>query len=196
MSRQSKRRNLRYSVALVGDGFSESIYFTDFRDTERPEGLKIIPDFPGRIGSYSGVLDRAISLKKDYHRVYAMVDMDAVISQQQGQQYQRHKRAAERQGVIILENNPCFEFWLLLHFQQTGRMFQNCEQVITLLRRHIPDYNKGLKFLEKLRLFATLRDLLPQAIENAARLEHGRGDHDPLYPRAEIFKFFEWYADR
>jgi hypothetical protein len=196
MIRQQKRRNLRYSVALVGDGFSESIYFTDFRDTERPDSLKVVPDFPGKIGSYSGVLDRAMELKQDYDRVYAMVDMDAVITQQQSQQYQRHKLAVERAGVIVLENNPCFEFWLLLHFRQTGQLFQNCGQVVTELRRYLPGYNKGLKFLESLRLFATLRDRLPEAMENAALLEQDRDDHDPLYPRAEIFKFFEWYMNR
>lgn len=196
MARPSKMRSPRYSVALVGDGFTESIYFTDFRDTERPDNLRIIPDFPGRIGSFTGVLDRAIELKEDYDRVYALIDMDAVIAQQQQQNYQQHKAAALRAGVIVLENNPCFEFWLLLHFRQTGRIFHNCGQVITELRRYIPGYNKGLKFLEAARLFASLRDNLPQAIANANRLERDRDEHDALYPRAEICKFFEWYYSR
>jgi len=196
MTRHSKRRNLRFSVALVGDGFTESIYFTDFRDTERPDSLHIIPDFPGRIGSFSGVLDRGIELTENYNRVYALVDMDAIIAQQQQQNYGQHKARALRAGVIVLENNPCFEFWLLLHFRQTGRLFQNCEQVITELRRFIPGYNKGLKFLEAARLFADLRDNLPQAMANAALLEVDRDEHDPLYPRAEIYKFFEWYNSR
>ncbi|MFI5137439.1 MAG: RloB family protein [Sphingobacteriales bacterium] len=196
MTRHSKIRNLRFSVALVGDGFTESIYFTDFRDTERPDNLRIIPDFPGRIGSFEGVLDRAIELMENYNRVYALVDMDAIIAQQQQHNYQQHKATAIRAGVIVLENNPCFEFWLLLHFRQTGRLFQNCEQVITELRRYIPGYNKGLRFLEAARLFANLRDSLPQAMANAAMLETGRDEHDPLYPRAEIYKFFEWYNSR
>ena len=34
---------------------------------------------------------------------------------------------------------------------------------------------------------------LPQAMENAAMLEETRDDHDILYPRAEIFRFFEWF---
>lgn len=195
MARQPKRRDLRFSVAVVGDGFTESIYFTDLRDTERPDNLRIIPDFPGRIGSFTGVLDRAIELRENYDRVYALVDMDAVIAQQQQYNYQQQKAAAIRAGVMVLENNPCFEFWLLLHFRQTGRLFHNCGQVVAELRRYLPGYNKGLRSLEAARLFANLRDRLPQAMANAAMLEMDRNEHDLLYPRAETYKFFEWYND-
>ena len=121
--------------------------------------------------------------------------MDAIIAQQQHHHYQQHKAVAISAGVIVLENNPCFEFWLLLHFRQTGRLFQNCEQVVTELRRYIPNYNKGVRFLEAARLFANLRNNLPQAMANAALLEVDRDEHDLLYPRAEIYKFFEWYND-
>ena len=182
MRKNIGRRQVRYTVALVGDGFTESIYFSDFRDTERPVGLRVIPDFPGRIGSFAGVLERAIELKEDYDRVYAMIDMDAVIAQQQMQVYRQQKINAERAGVIVLENNPCFEIWLLLHFERTGRLFQNCNQVVTALRRHIPGYHKGLRFAEAARLFFNLRDRIPQAIGNAKLLEEDRQGHDPLYP--------------
>jgi hypothetical protein len=178
MRRNVGRRQVRYTVALVGDGFTESIYFTDFRDTERPSGLHVIPDFPGRIGSFAGVLDRAIQLKVDYDRVYAMVDMDSVIAQQQLAAYGQQKTIAEREGVAVLENNPCFEMWLLLHFERTGRLFQNCNQVVTALRRYIPGYNKGLKFVEAARLFFSLQDRLPQAILNAQLLEENRQEYD------------------
>jgi hypothetical protein len=196
MRRHTGRRQARYTVAIVGDGFTESIYFSDLRDTLRPEWLHIAPEFPGRIGSYSGVLDRAVILREDYTRVYAMIDMDAVIAQQQMSAYLQHKANAMSQGVIVLENNPCFEVWLLLHFDRTGRLFQNCTQVVTALRRYMPGYNKSLRYVEAARLFARLSDRLPQAMENAAMLEETRDDHDILYPRAEVFRFFEWFQGR
>jgi hypothetical protein len=196
MRRNTGRRRARYTVALVGDGFTESIYFSDLRDTLRPERLHIAPEFPGRFGSYAGVLDRAIELTENYSRVYAMIDMDAVIAQQQTAAYLQHKGNAERQGVIVLENNPCFEIWLLLHFIRTGRLFQNCGQVVSALRRHMPGYSKNLKYAEAARLFASLHDRLPQAIENAGILEENRDEHDALYPRAEVFRFFEWFRDQ
>jgi hypothetical protein len=196
MARSTQRRSPRFSVAAVGDGYTEGIYFTDFRDSERPDNLRVLPDFPGRIGSFAGVLDRAIELAENYDRAYALIDMDAIVAQRQHNNYQQHKARANRAGVIVLENNPCFEFWLLLHFQQTGRLFQNCDQVITELRRYIPGYDKNLKFLEAARLFANLKDRLPQAMANAAALEADRDGHDLLYPRAEIYKFFQWYNEQ
>lgn len=194
MGRKNQKRQVRYTVALVGDGFTERIYFSDFRDTERPVNLHILPDYPGKIGSFKGVLERAVELSADYALVYALIDMDAVIAQRQQQSYASSKRAAERRGVIVLENNPCFEFWLLLHFRRTGRLFQNCEQAVTELRKHIPGYDKSMRFLEAARLFANLQERLAQAIMNAELLEENRDEHDELYPRAEIYKFFEWYT--
>ena len=196
MRNRANRRPLRYTVALVGDGFTESIYFTDLRDTDRPEGLRIIPDLPGRIGSFQGVISRAIQLAEDYDRVYALIDMDAVIAQHQQPAYQQHKAAAKAAGVIVLENNPCFEIWLLLHFERTGRHFQNCQQVETALRRHIPGYSKNLRYIEAARLYYRLGDRLAQAIANAEALEADREDHDEHYPRSEVLKFFNWYLAR
>jgi len=197
MARQPGKRKPRYTVALVGDGYTESIYFTDLRDTDRPEGLRIIPDFPGRIGSFSGVLDRAMALKEDFDRVYALIDMDAVIAQNQQLTYEQHKAVAARGGVIVLENNPCFEIWLLLHFRQTGRLFHNCNEVVRELRRFIPNYDKSQRFLEAAGLYHTLLPRLEvHAVLNAQRLELDRDAHDLLYPRAEVYKFFEWYFAR
>ena len=197
MARDQRRRNLRYTVALVGDGHTESIYFSDFRDVERPAGLSIIPELPGRIGSFSGVLERAVALKENYDRVYALIDMDAIIAQNQQQVYRAQNLAAERAGVIVLENNPCFEVWLLLHFRRTGQLFHNCSEVTRQLREFIPNYEKSQRFTEAARLYHNYGNLIPgQAIPNALLLENDREDHDELYPRAEVYKFFEWYLAR
>jgi hypothetical protein len=45
MARQAaSTRKQRYSVAIVGDGQTERIYFADVRDTDRPANLTIFPD--------------------------------------------------------------------------------------------------------------------------------------------------------
>ena len=187
------------TVAIVGDGQTERIYFADVRDTDRPANLTIFPDYPKRIGSYSGVLERAIALKNDYDKVYALIDLDKVIQDRQIAEYQRSKILAERAGVIVLENNPCFEIWLLLHFEHTGRLFSNCQEVVNLLDhpQRIPGYTKEQRFQAANRLYQTYKTQLQQtAIPNAERLESGRDQQDALYPRAEIFKFFKWYFER
>lgn len=100
--------------------------------------------------------------------------------------------------MVILENNPCFEIWILLHFLPTGRLFSNCENVITEIRKidQLANYQKGERFLTGARLYERYKqELHENAIPNARRLEIGRQDHSDRYPRAEIFRFFEWYIE-
>lgn len=195
MGRNPKNRPVRDTVALVGDGQTERIYFGDVRDVYRPTSLTIQPDYPRKLGSYKGVLDRATALKNDsFNHVFALIDMDKIIQENRTTEYQHAKATAERAGVIILENNPCFEIWLLLHFVHTGRLFSNCSDVVTELRKHIPDYTKGEKFLNSTGLYRNYKKQLAEtAIANAKKLEIDRAAQDALYPRAETFRFFEWY---
>jgi hypothetical protein len=191
-----KHQQQRFTVAIVGDGQTERIYFSDVRDTDRPSNLSIFPDYPRKIGNHKGVLDRAIALSKDYNRVYALIDMDKIIQENQQNTYSQARAAAMAAGVIVLENNPCFEIWLLLHFLYTGRLFNNCSEVSAELRRNgrIPNYDKSEKFLLNARLYRTYKERIQQsAIPNARLLENNRADQDQLFPRAETFRFFEWY---
>lgn len=193
-----KQQQQRYTVAIVGDGQTERIYFSDVRDTDRPSNLAIFPDYPRKIGNYKGVLDRAISLSETYNRVYALIDMDKIIQENQQAAYTQAKAVAQAAGVIVLENNPCFEVWLLLHFIHTARLFNNCDSVSVELRRkgRISGYDKSEKFLSNARLYKTYKENITQnAIPNARLLENNRQDHDQLFPRGETFRFFEWYLN-
>lgn len=193
--RQQQQRN---TVAIVGDGQTERIYFSDVRDTDRPKNLTIFPDYPRKIGSYKGVLERAIALTDDYDRVYALIDLDKILQDGQNGSYAQDKAQALTAGVIVLENNPCFEIWPLLHFVQTSRLFNTCNEVVGKLRHRdcIPNYEKSERFLQNARLYKTYKPLLSErAIPNARQLENNREEKDPQFPRAETFRFFEWYFD-
>lgn len=197
MARNLKTQPRRETVAIVGDGQTERIYFADVKDTDRPENLSIFPDYPRRIGSYIGVLKRATELvDKDFDRIYALIDMDKVIQDNQLAAYQQAKAQASDRDIVVLENNPCFEFWLLLHFIHTGKLFQNCGEVEFEIKKagRIPSYNKSKKFQVEARLYANYKvQLLASGVPNARLLENKRAQKDQLYPRAEIFRFFEWY---
>ncbi len=198
MARVSKKQPQRSTVAIVGDGQTERLYFSDVRDTDRPANLYIFPDYPRKIGNYKEGLERAISLTGNYERIYALIDLDKIIQDKQQKEYAGDKSVAESVGVIVLENNPCFELWLLLHFLHTGRLFSNCNEVSTQLRANgrIPNYDKSEKFLKNSRLYKTYKTLLREkAIPNARSLENNRPGQDELYPRAETFRFFEWYLE-
>ncbi|MFI5192982.1 MAG: RloB family protein [Chitinophagales bacterium] len=155
MARVPKQQPQRNTVAIVGDGQTERIYFSDVRDTDRPANLTIFPDYPRKIGNYKGVLERAGSLVGSYNHIYALIDVDKIIQDNQQAAYAQDKTTAEAAGIIVLENNPCFEIWLLLHFVHTGRLFTNCNEVSEQLRLNgrIPNYDKSEKFLKNARLY-------------------------------------------
>jgi hypothetical protein len=155
-----------------------------------------IVDYPRKIGNYKGVLVQAESLVGNYNHIYALIDVDKIIQDNRQASYQLDKAAAEAAGVVVLENNPCFEIWLLLHFVHTGRLFSNCNEVSEQLKMkgRIPNYDKSEKFLKNARLYKNYKTRLTEhALPNARRLEKNRAGQDQLYPRAETFRFFEWY---
>jgi hypothetical protein len=135
----------------------------------------------------------------EYDKVYALIDLDKIHQDNKYAEYQLTKKKVEEAGLIVLENNPCFEIWLLLHFVYTGKLFSYCDDVVAELRKigRIPGYAKTDKFQVAAKLYGNYKEQLANnAIPNAAQLETGREHQDHLYPRAEVFKFFDWYLNR
>ena len=52
------------------------------------------------------------------------------------------KAASNRLRIAL--SNPCFEYWILLHFEDTDRSFLNPDKLISYLRNYHPDYKKGV----------------------------------------------------
>lgn len=60
-------------------------------------------------------------------------------------------------------SNPCFEYWLLLHFQNSTRQYQNCSQLLSDLKNHLKGYEKGYD------CFADVVDKIDEALARAAQ---------------------------
>jgi hypothetical protein len=72
---------------------------------------------------------------------------------------------------------PCFEIWVLLHFEQTDAPFVACQNVIHRVQTHLPGYQKADP--------ETVKQLLPQleyAMTNAHWLSSRAGiaDENPI----------------
>ncbi len=75
----------------------------------------------------------------------------------------------DAKGIQFAVSDPCFEYWLLLHFEYTARPFTDCSSVIKVLKRHCPNYHKGQDHLE-------LIESLPAAVMNAQRCRKHHND--------------------
>jgi hypothetical protein len=79
-------------------------------------------------------------------------------------------------------SNPCFEYWILLHFERTSRNFHNCDEVVQYIRRnHYDNYNKE----QKSDHFRILHNKIALAIQNAESLWNNQWQHEerPIWER-------------
>lgn len=74
--------------------------------------------------------------------------------------------AGESITVNLIVSRPCFEFWLLLHFEYISRPFATAQEVIDLLRRHITDYDKADR-----QIYAKVEAGLDRAIGHTQQLK-------------------------
>lgn len=83
----------------------------------------------------------------EYDRVYCIIDQDSHAS------YDAALRVVEsirpRNVFFVISSVPCFEYWVLLHFEYTTQAFVRtgrhspCESVIARVKTHLPGYSKG-----------------------------------------------------
>ena len=74
----------------------------------------------------------------------------------------------------------CFEYFVLLHFVRTTKSFSKCDDIISEVKNHLPDYQKATN------IFATLGPLMQNGLANSewalksnrADLEAGRRPYE------------------
>lgn len=81
------------------------------------------------------------------------------------------KRAKDTNLEVAL-SHPCFEYWYLLHFEETCRSFYKNKEVIKALREHLPNYDKAAD------VFDTLYPNTDTAIRNAKFVIEAKGWQD------------------
>lgn len=90
-------------------------------------------------------------------------------------------------------SNPCFEFWLLLHFDLYRSPFRGthtqtpCDQVIKKLLEHYPSYTKG-----SLQVFDDLSGNLTTAVTNSAQALDDAEKVNEWNPSTEVHKLVQY----
>jgi hypothetical protein len=85
---------------------------------------------------------------KEFDRIYAVFDRDDHSSFHEALMYchrAKHLKNKDRKIVplIAIPSLPCFEIWLLLHFEEVRAPLHR-DEVYARLRNHLPDYEKGI----------------------------------------------------
>lgn len=132
-----------------------------------------------------------------FDKVYCVFDKDSHANYQQAMDLIH--RAVPKDTFMAVNSIPCFEYWLLLHFNYTTQPFSGqpgksaCAQLIDALKNFMPDYAKGER-----DIFARLVDQLPFAIDNAERALRAAAANDTDNPSTrvhELVRFLQHIKD-
>lgn len=98
------------------------------------------------------------------------------------------RRYANNSAVLLCDSMPSIEFWFLLHYLNTNRYFATSDDVISVLRRFIPDFSKHQSFLSKETWVAAL--LSDNRLATAISTANMIGMEGESY--SNLFKLFEF----
>lgn len=200
LEKRHYRRAPYAKVLIVCEGEkTEPHYFLELRDHYRLEATNIL--ISGDCGSdpmsvYAAAKDkyaRHSGAGDPFDKVYCVFDQDTHANYQRAVDALSRARPAETWEAIT--SVPCFEYWILLHFNPTTRAFRGagrtsgCQQVINDLENYLPGYSKGQR-----GLFDQLVEQLDFAIQNARRVHHQARVTGTDNPSTRIYELVEYLS--
>lgn len=175
------------TFAFVVDGETEIWYLQMLKRNERQLRLNIEPKIPQK-KSIEEQFKLVVNLsKREYLKVFWLIDLDTIIKESRETPKGKKKPLQvfiefrktikqEYKNVIFIINNPCLEFWFILHFEKISKLFDTCAKAEIELKRYLKDYEKTQKYFTKQDndIYIKLKRFLKTAINNSECL--GRFD--------------------
>lgn len=158
--RSSRKRGLKGSktYAFVVDGETEVWYLQMLKRNERALNINIEPKLPSK-KSISDQYEMVKDLSKSYTKVFWIVDYDTILKETResnngGETTEQlfirlRKKIKKNTNVIVIVNNPCIEYWFLLHFKKTAKFFTDCNSAENELKKYLKNYKKTRKYFTK-----------------------------------------------
>lgn len=204
MRKRRTPRKVNPTFAVVVDGETEMWYLKRLQQNERDLRITIKPEIPKRknIGEQYELVCALSGEENEYDKVFWVVDFDAIIKETRETaknkksplddfiEY-RHKIIKKYPHVVVIVNNPCLEFWFLLHFEQTSKYF-TADEAEKQLKKHMADYEKTEKYFKKANndIYQRLRPHLTDAIRHSLALG-GFSDEAPKKAMSEMELLFQ-----
>lgn len=203
-----RKGNIRSKIptfAFVVDGETEIWYLQMFKKNEQSDRnirINIKPEIPQRKklrDQYDLVVEQA---KGEYDKVFWIVDLDVILKETRESKsevkpidkfidmlntFDSPKNNRERKiygKVNVIVNNPCLEYWFLLHFENDGKTYNSCSEVLISLREHLKGYGKSERYFKKKDndIYTRLKPHLSTGIKNAKEL----GAFDRVAPKKRM----------
>lgn len=180
------KRKTNPAFAIVADGETEIWYLQMMKQNERQVRLTIKPELPKkkRIEDQCELVCKLA--QEEYDKVFWIVDLDQIKKEQREatrgkkdpmrtfiecrEKVLHGKKYAKLVRVIV--NNPCLEFWFLLHYTHTDKSFGGYEELAKALKKYMKDYNKSEGYFKQKNndIYLKLKPRLKKAMEHSDRL--------------------------
>ena len=183
--RRGRNIPTKQSFAVVVDGETEKWYLEMLKQNEPDVLFNITPKILQKKNinqQYELVTDLS---EEEYDKVFWIVDLDVLLKEEREkknstsplQQFLNYyKSLSKQQKIVVIVNNPCLEYWFLLHFQMTNKVFTACTDAEKQVSQKLKGYEKTEKFFKKDNdIYKQLKPYLQTAKENATAL----GSFDP-----------------
>lgn len=192
------------SFAIVIDGETEFWYFQMLVRNEKDKlNVHVKPELPSKkalIDQFNLVKE----LAKDYPKTFWIIDLDVILKEtreaqkgaktriQEFNEYINIIRKDYSDNVVVIVNNPCLEFWMLLHYETTSKYYDTCLSAEKQLKKHLPDYQKTEKYFTKQDndIYLRLKPNLNEALKNSKKLG-SFNINESTNAMAEMRMFFE-----
>ncbi|MFZ1765955.1 MAG: RloB family protein [Candidatus Nitrotoga sp.] len=191
--RRQGRKTPRSITLIVCEGETEQEYFEAARikyglttaevilaeNTRGPAPISVVECAEGKCGEPGG-----------YDQIFCVFDRDGHESFDRAREKIKALSGRKKKPLPINEaiSVPCFELWVLLHFEKTDAPYDKCVEVNNRVRTHMPGYEKADAAIAK-QLMARLE----VAIENADWLEC-RAETNNFNPFTSVHKVFQHFA--
>jgi hypothetical protein len=193
MKRSNRRikRKAKKSYLLIVDGKTEIWYLQLMKKNENLKEVRIKPELPKnkKLEELYKMVEEGV---KNFDKVIWILDLDVILKNNQVEIFKKYVNILQKnEKVIIFVNNPCMEFWYLLHYKDTNKFFRDCSEIIKYLKKYLKNYDKSEKYYKNRRqdIYAKLKPYQEKAIKNAKKL--GSFDFENIESvKAEIYKIF------
>ena len=137
--RRGPTREMRQRFLIVCEGETEAIYFDGLKRQRRLTSV-VVKAVQARTSDPAMVVKQASERPDDenWDQIWCVFDIEAPPKASSVPSIEN----AREGGCRVAWSNPCFEVWLLLHYQDTSPPFETSKAAETEVRRHLPNFAK------------------------------------------------------
>ena len=196
LKRKERGRASNTRILIVTEGQTEKNYFEELRSTYRLSAIVVKASSgtaPKDVVGYAEKLYRngiGTYGKREFDEVYIVFDKD---------EHQSYEIALDLADLLIkkeriknsrfvfsaIPSNPCFEFWILLHFQDVSTLLHR-DAIFKRVEKYIPEYKKGSK-----NIYRLTSDKINDAIKRANKINKNSDPKSKELPYTGIVDLVE-----